>query len=129
MATPGAKDNILGAPTQNPEAATFKTFAPREEKVGLGIPNPIWDWVYEHKKSAGSISDALHLSVLHAKGGNMSSPTFSSPLVAARGRGVCNPWDLGSCNLWAFVQAGTPKQVLGVRSPTGGTSPKSVDTS
>jgi len=67
---------------------TSKIFAPREEKVGLGIPNPICDWVYGDKKSAGWISDALDLSVLHEKGGNMSSPTFSSPFVAARGRDV-----------------------------------------
>ena len=54
--------------------------------MGLGIPNPIHDWVYGGKAGARTASALKEITPLDTTDGNMSSPTFSDPLVAARGR-------------------------------------------
>ena len=57
----------------------------REEKVGLGIPNPIPDWVYGEEVEAPCARGCWHGASPCSTGGNMSNPAFSSRLVEAEG--------------------------------------------
>ena len=70
---------------------TLKISARRRENVGLGIPNPIHDWVYGDKPGARTASALGETTPPDTTDGTMSSPTFSDPLVAARGRDVSHP--------------------------------------
>ena len=73
---------------RTPVPLTPRISARRRENVGLGIPNPIDDWVCGGKPGAPTASALEETTPLDATDGSMSSPTFSHPLVAARGRDV-----------------------------------------
>ena len=71
-----------------PVLLTLRICALREEKVGLGMPNPIHDWACGLEERQQFTSDAPVQGASGSQDGNMSSPAFSSLLVAAPGRDV-----------------------------------------